>query len=156
MSCCFCCGLTPLSIDFVSTLQNTFSLMWIWPVEWLPTSHKYGFRVLGFFRVLWLQGNKKSAEVAASKQPLCYFGAISVCLVFSAQQAACACVGMQEQGKPWRQFAIYEVCLERYRHRHRWMAFFDSDEFLMIKDPAVKDLPTFLKVCCWRIAAADL
>ena len=40
----------------------------------------------------------------------------------------------------------YRQCMDRYRRRHQWIAFFDSDEFLMLRDPAVRDLPTFLRV----------
>ena len=52
----------------------------------------------------------------------------------------------QDPELPWRQFHVYELCLERYRLRHQWMAFFDTDEFLMIKNTTIPDLPTFLKV----------
>ena len=39
---------------------------------------------------------------------------------------------------------MYTEILHRFRHRHRWMAFFDADEFLVLRDPSVPDLPALL------------
>ncbi|CAL5224083.1 g6709 [Coccomyxa viridis] len=40
----------------------------------------------------------------------------------------------------------YEQCLNLHGHKHKWMAFFDADEFLVIKDRKYhNDLPIFLE-----------
>ena len=50
--------------------------------------------------------------------------------------------GEQRSGQLARMFTH---SLRAFRRRHRWMAFFDADEFLVIKDPAVPNLPALLK-----------
>ena len=39
---------------------------------------------------------------------------------------------------------VYDACLQVFRHRHAWIGFIDSDEFIVVKDPQL-DLPTFLQ-----------
>ena len=46
-------------------------------------------------------------------------------------------------GKP--QLYIYDTCLQRYGRRHRFLAFFDCDEFLVINDAGIPDVPRLLR-----------
>lgn len=36
--------------------------------------------------------------------------------------------------EPQAQMRVYQTCLENYRTGHNWMAFFDMDEFLVIRE----------------------
>ncbi|KAL4428112.1 hypothetical protein ABPG75_002201 [Micractinium tetrahymenae] len=47
------------------------------------------------------------------------------------------------KGINW-QLPIYEYCLETYKETHRWMAFFDVDEFIML-EPGISSIPQLLK-----------
>lgn len=61
------------------------------------------------------------------------------------------------------QIHVYQLCIKRHLNNHRWMAFFDTDEFLLLRNRSVKDLPTFLKdyelygglVVQWRIFGSN-
>jgi hypothetical protein len=57
----------------------------------------------------------------------------------------------------------------RYRTGHQWIAFLDCDEFLVIADPNIADLPQLLQsyeeygglavnwqVTCWPLASCSL
>ena len=43
------------------------------------------------------------------------------------------------------QFWVYNRCISRYGHKHRFMAFIDTDEFLVLQDHRYKRLPDFLR-----------
>eukprot|EP00884_Botryococcus_braunii_P006926 jgi/Botrbrau1/16234/Bobra.0066s0020.1 len=43
------------------------------------------------------------------------------------------------------QIFIYDTCLRRYRLLHTFMGFIDTDEFIVLTDPSVPDLPTLLQ-----------
>ena len=40
---------------------------------------------------------------------------------------------------------MYNRCISRYGHKHRFMAFIDTDEFLVLQDHRYKSLPDFLR-----------
>ena len=42
------------------------------------------------------------------------------------------------------QLWAFDTCIRRHRWRHRWMAFIDVDEFLLLRDPHVASLPALL------------
>ena len=42
------------------------------------------------------------------------------------------------------QLWAYDECIARHRREHRWMAFIDVDEFLLLRDPSVHSLPALL------------
>ena len=42
------------------------------------------------------------------------------------------------------QLHVYDTCIRRFRARHRWMAFIDADEFVVLRSPLVPDLPALL------------
>ncbi len=42
------------------------------------------------------------------------------------------------------QLWAYDACIQRYRRQHRWMAFIDVDEFLLLRDPSAASLPALL------------
>ncbi|EFN56032.1 hypothetical protein CHLNCDRAFT_145470 [Chlorella variabilis] len=62
----------------------------------------------------------------------------------------------------YKQWIVYSLCLRDYGTRHRFMAFIDSDEFLVITD-GTPDLPTLLEqyrrygglVANWRILGSS-
>jgi hypothetical protein len=39
---------------------------------------------------------------------------------------------------------VYDTCIQMYRARHHWMAFIDADEFFVLRDARVPDLPALL------------
>ena len=45
--------------------------------------------------------------------------------------------------KPFTRYVIYKSCISRFGERHKWMAFLDADEFIVVKEPNVK-IPTVL------------
>ena len=42
------------------------------------------------------------------------------------------------------QLYVYDTCIQQYRARHHWMAFIDADEFFVLRDAHVPDLPALL------------
>lgn len=40
---------------------------------------------------------------------------------------------LESDGQRANQLNIYKRCMERYRHKHNWMAFIDIDEFIVIR-----------------------
>lgn len=36
--------------------------------------------------------------------------------------------------KPQAQMRVYRQCIRKYRSKHNWLAFFDADEFLVLRD----------------------
>ena len=36
--------------------------------------------------------------------------------------------------KPFNQMEAYLWCYEKYRHKFNWLAFFDADEFLVLRE----------------------
>ena len=51
--------------------------------------------------------------------------------------------GNETDRKP--QLFIYDECLRLFSARHTWIAFVDADEFLMLRDHRVGDLPSLLQ-----------
>ena len=43
------------------------------------------------------------------------------------------------------QLWTYDTCIRRHRQRHRWMAFIDTDEFFVMRDPHAKSMPDLLR-----------
>ena len=43
------------------------------------------------------------------------------------------------------QLYVYDRCIRDYAKRHRFIAFIDADEFIILRDTTAKDIPTFLK-----------
>ncbi len=43
------------------------------------------------------------------------------------------------------QIYIYDLCLRKYGKRHHFMGFLDADEFIILTDTSVGDLPTLLQ-----------
>jgi hypothetical protein len=43
-------------------------------------------------------------------------------------------VSYRIEPRPHAQIQIYEKCLLEYRHHHNWLAFFDADEFLILRN----------------------
>ncbi|KAK9834848.1 hypothetical protein WJX81_003498 [Elliptochloris bilobata] len=43
------------------------------------------------------------------------------------------------------QLHVYDTCIQRFRTRHRWIAFIDADEFFVLRDPSVPSLPALLE-----------
>ena len=39
----------------------------------------------------------------------------------------------------------YTECINSAKHRHRWLAFIDADEFLVVNDPVKQNINTFMK-----------
>ena len=51
--------------------------------------------------------------------------------------------GNETERKP--QLFIYDECLRLFGSQHTWMAFVDADEFLVLRDHRVGDLPSLLQ-----------
>lgn len=43
-------------------------------------------------------------------------------------------VSYRVDGVAQAQLRVYAHCLQQYRHLHNWIAFFDVDEFLVVRD----------------------
>ena len=44
----------------------------------------------------------------------------------------------------WPLTAVYDTCIERFAHRHAWMAFIDADEYIILRQPQ-QTLPDLLQ-----------
>ncbi|PSC70849.1 hypothetical protein C2E20_5610 [Micractinium conductrix] len=55
-----------------------------------------------------------------------------------------ATTGHHYRNLKYKQWIVYSMCLRDYGARHQWLAFIDSDEFLVITD-GTPDLPTLLR-----------
>ena len=46
---------------------------------------------------------------------------------------------------PKPQLYVYDQCIERYRTKHKFIAFIDVDEFLFLRDPNISSMPQLLR-----------
>ena len=46
-------------------------------------------------------------------------------------------VTYRTESTPFAQIMVYKWCFNQHRKSHNWMAFFDADEYLMIRDKCV-------------------
>lgn len=44
---------------------------------------------------------------------------------------------LEADGRKANQLNIYKRCMEKYRHKHNWMAFIDIDEYIVIRQYAL-------------------
>ena len=54
------------------------------------------------------------------------------------------------EGEPQAQLRVYTRCLKQHRHQYNWMAFFDVDEYLILRNK--KALLSAVICRCRRIA----
>ena len=43
------------------------------------------------------------------------------------------------------QLYAYQRCLDKFKHRHRWIVFIDIDEYVVLHNPRYKQLPDLLR-----------
>ena len=43
------------------------------------------------------------------------------------------------------QLYIYDTCLQKLRHGHTWMSFTDMDEFFVLRNASIPDMPALLR-----------
>ena len=43
------------------------------------------------------------------------------------------------------QLHIYDTCLQKFGHRHHWMSFTDADEFFVMRNASLSNMPALLR-----------
>ncbi len=90
--------------------------------------------------VLW-QGATVGVQEVRSRPACCLMRAFMAVLW---QGATVGLRGAPAGPRRRTQLYVYDTCIQQYRARHHWMAFIDADEFFVLRDARVPDLPALL------------
>jgi hypothetical protein len=68
---------------------------------------------------------------------------------------------LDTESKPHAQLAVYQKCILNHARKYNWMAFFDLDEFLVVRECASlpfynSDPPTFHTLACLHCMPSDI